>query len=284
MVGTNPFIGLNEGQVPPRGTQPGLDRDTWWRRHPDDGALSFTRLTLLRGSLDDLTAFRTDHPSFDEVDALIGEAELAGGRLVSADEALGRALTAFPSLVPALALRGDLRQRMEDFALALSLYDDLLARLPEHREALLGRLKCLGFLGRHVEAIATADRMLDLGTWYIGEAWYWKAWNLFSLGRLDDARASVDAARVAPGQRRSSATWAASSPFGSSGLDDAQRDFDAAIDLESRHCEAHFDRRRSASRDAPGRGGVRLRRGVRRVSTRGRRSSSSGSRMHARPG
>ena len=48
LVGTNPVIGLEEGERPPRGVQPGLDRDTWWRRHPDDAALSFTRLTLLR--------------------------------------------------------------------------------------------------------------------------------------------------------------------------------------------------------------------------------------------
>ena len=99
---------------------------------------------------------------------------------MSADEAFARALASFPSLVPALALRGDLRQRMEDFDTALTLYDALLERLPEHREALLGRLKSLGFLGRHAESLLTADRMLTLGTWYIGEAYYWKAWNLFS--------------------------------------------------------------------------------------------------------
>jgi tetratricopeptide (TPR) repeat protein len=241
MLGTNPVVGVNEGQVPPRGTLPGLDRDTWWRRHPDDGALSFTRLTLLRGTLAELRAFQESRPEFDEVDAIVGEAELAGGRLVSADEALGRALSAFPSLVPALALRGDLRQRMEDFALAVTLYDDLLARLPEHREALLGRLQCLGFLGRHDQAVIAADRMLQLGTWYQGEAQYWKAWNLFSLGRLDEARASVDAARTLMVNADLSYLGGAIA-FRQQRLDAAQLDFDAALELESRHCEAHFDR------------------------------------------
>ena len=101
---------------------------------------------------------------------------------MSADEAFARALEAFPGLVPALALRADIRQRMEDQEVALGLYDRLLERLPDHREALLGRVKTLGFLARHDDAVAAADRMLALGTWYLGEAHYWKAWNLFSLG------------------------------------------------------------------------------------------------------
>jgi tetratricopeptide (TPR) repeat protein len=241
LVSANPFIALDEGQVPQRGQQPGLDRDTWWRRHPDDASLSFTRLTLLRGSIDDLSSFSSAHPSFAEVDSILGEAELARGRLVSADEALARALEALPMLVPALVLRADLRQRMEDFALATALYDQLLERFPDHREALLGRTKSLGFQGRHEEAIVTADRMLQLGTWYMGEAHYWKAWNLFTLRRIDPAREAVDAARrlmvnadvhylggaIALNQQR---------------LADALTDFDEAIALEGRHCEAHYDR------------------------------------------
>lgn len=241
MLGSNPLLAVDEGQAPTRGAPPSLDRDTWWRRHPDDASLSFTRLTLLRGSLDELNAFHAAHPSFDEVEAIVGEAELARGRLVSADEAFARALEALPSLVPALALRGDLRQRMEDYATALDLYDALLTRLPEHREALLGRLKCLGFLARHEEAIAAADRMLELGTWYLGEVHYWKAWNLFSLGRLDDARVSVDAARTLMVNADVSYLGGVIA-FRQQRLDDAQQDFDAAIELEERHCEAHFDR------------------------------------------
>jgi tetratricopeptide (TPR) repeat protein len=241
MIGTNFAVGLDEGQTPFRGPLPGLDRDMWWRRHPDDPSLSFARLTLLRSSIDELTAFHTAHPSFDEVDAILGEAELARGRLVSADEALARALSSFPSLVPALALRGDLRQRMEDFDMALTLYDALLVRLPEHREALLGRLKSLGFLGRHADAISAADRMLTLGTWYIGEAHYWKAWNLFNLRQLDDARIEVDQARKLMVNADVDYLGGVIA-FRQNRLDDAQRDFDSAVQLESRHCEALFDR------------------------------------------
>ncbi len=241
MVATNPSVAVAEGQPPTRGPWPWLDRDTWWGRHPDDPSLSFTRLTLLQGSMDDLVAFRAARQSFEEVDALIGEAELTRGRLVSADEALGRALVPFPSLVPALALRGDLRQRMEDYPTALTMYDALLARLPEHREALLGRLKSLGFVSRHQDAIAAADRMIALGTWYIGEAQYWKAWNEFSLGQIDAARRSVDAAR--PLMVNADVSYLGGViAFRQQRGDDALRDFDTAIDLEGRHCEAHFDR------------------------------------------
>jgi tetratricopeptide (TPR) repeat protein len=241
LVGTHPFIGLDDGQRPPPGVMPGLDRDTWRSRHAGDATLSFLRLVLLRSSIEELAAFRAAHPAFLEVAAIVGEAELARGRLVSADEALGEALAEFPSLVPALALRGDLRQRMEDFDTALALYDSLLQRLPDHREALLGRLKCLGFLGRHADAVVAADRMLDLGTWYIGEAYYWRAWNLFNLRRLDEARASVDDARrlmVNADVEYLGGVIA----FRQNRLDDAARDFDSAVALESRHCEAHFDR------------------------------------------
>lgn len=240
-VGSNPVLGLDEGVRPQPGPQPGLDRDVWWGRHPDDAALSFIRLTLLRATLEQMTAFREAHPAYLETDAITGEGELARGRLVSADEAFGRALEAFPMLVPALALRADIRQRMEDQEVALGLYDRLLARLPDHREALLGRVKTLGFLGRHEAAIDGADRMLALGTWYMGEAYYWKAWNLFTLGRLDESRISVDEARRLMVNADVHYLGGAIA-FRQQRLDDARRDFDAAVDLENRHCEAHFDR------------------------------------------
>ncbi len=241
LVGTSPFIAMDDGQrMPPAGIAV-LQPELWQARHPADLSLAFTRLTLLRSSIDDVTAFRDAQPAFVEMAAIVGEAELARGRLVSAEDALAAALVHLPGLVPALTLRGDIRQRMEDFDAAVGFYDAVLARAPEHREALLGRLKCLGFLGRHAEALADADRMLALGAWYLGEAHYWKAWNLFNLRRIDEARASVDDARrllVNADVHYLGGVIA----FRQERPDDALRDFDAAVDLEERHCEAHFDR------------------------------------------
>jgi tetratricopeptide (TPR) repeat protein len=241
LVAGNPIVGLDAGDRVPPGPPPGLDRETWRRRHPDDATLSFTRFTLLRSSLEDWAAFIAEHPRYLEAGAVTGEAEVGRGRLVTADEIFAAVLDEFPSLVPALAMRGDVRQRMEDFPLATTLYDTLLARVPDHREARLGRLKSLGFMGRHEDAIADADHMLLLGTWYIGEAHYWKAWNLFNLRRLDEARAEVDLARRLMVNADVDYLGGVIA-FRQSRLDDAQRDFDSAVTLESRHCEAHFDR------------------------------------------
>ncbi len=240
LMATNPFLAVDEGErMSP--TPPALAPALWAARHPDDASLGFTKIALLRGSVDDVLAFRAAHQSFDETDVALGEAELARGRLVSADEAFDRALATLPSLMSVLALRADLRQRMEDLPVALELYERLLTHVPDHREGLLGQLKTLGFSGRHEEAIAVADRMVTLGTWYIGEAHYWKAWNLFTLGRLDAARASVDDARTLMVNADVSYLGGVIA-FRQQRLDDAQRDFDAAIELEGRHCEAHFDR------------------------------------------
>jgi tetratricopeptide (TPR) repeat protein len=52
----------------------------------------------------------------------------------------------------------------------------------------------LTHLGRREEAIAAATRMLDLGTWHIGDAYYWRAQNHYD-GR-DLARAAADAAEA----------------------------------------------------------------------------------------
>jgi tetratricopeptide (TPR) repeat protein len=67
--------------------------------------------------------------------------------------------------------------------------------MPEHREALLGRTIARSRLPRYDDAIAAASRMIDLGSWFLGEAYYWRAWNEFSVQRYGDARRDADSAR-----------------------------------------------------------------------------------------
>jgi tetratricopeptide (TPR) repeat protein len=59
---------------------------------------------------------------------------------------------------------------------------------------MLGRVTSLSYLMRHPEAIVTATRMIELGTWHIGDAYYWRAWNQYNLKALEPAWADVEVA------------------------------------------------------------------------------------------
>lgn len=69
------------------------------------------------------------------------------------------------------------------------------AAVAGQREAMLGEVKSLSHLGRHEEAIAILDEMERLGTWHMGETYFWRAWNRYRLGRYDSANDDVLASR-----------------------------------------------------------------------------------------
>ena len=183
-----PSSGLEDGERPPRGVQPGLDRDKWWRRHPDDAALSFTRLTLLRASLDEMAAFRETHTTFLETDAIPVRANLrvAGScRLTRRSPVRSRRSLAWcrrSRCAPTSGSGWRIRRSRSGSTIACS------SAFPISRGA--ARSSEDARIPRPARRRdRDCHRMLALGTWYLGEAHYWKAWNLFSLGRLDDSKA-----------------------------------------------------------------------------------------------
>jgi len=74
-----------------------------------------------------------------------------------------------------------------DLEPALATYDDVIRMVPRNREALLGRAITLSYLERHHEVIETTTRMIELGTWLMGDAYYWRARSRFVLKALDEA-------------------------------------------------------------------------------------------------
>jgi len=114
------------------------------------------------------------------------------------DEALRwmqSARAAFPAslaIATSLARVHDDREEWND---ALTTYEAVIAALPQHRDALLGRTIALSHLARHDDAIASATRMIELGDWLLGEAYYWRAWNEFSLQQYPPAREDTDRAK-----------------------------------------------------------------------------------------
>ena len=53
-------------------------------------------------------------------------------------------------------------------------------------------MQAQSYLMRHPDAIATATRLLDLGTWHIADANYWRAWNRYHLKEYDAAWEDVE--------------------------------------------------------------------------------------------
>jgi tetratricopeptide (TPR) repeat protein len=144
-----------------------------------------------------LLALRQEDADYVDADYMLGRSALAG-QLPDLDEALARlesAVRAFPESLAAATVLGDARQEREEWAEALDAFDSVIKRAPQHRDALLGRTIALSRLKRHDDAIATATRMIELGSWFLGEAHYWRAWNAFNLQQYPAARLDTDRAK-----------------------------------------------------------------------------------------
>jgi tetratricopeptide (TPR) repeat protein len=198
-----------------------------------------------------LEAVLAADPRFAEAAFFIGRYEMAtgvvpqgGGRpnriwlstsvppLLTAHEGIPEA----PVITTVLA--GLMRSRTE-LGRALALYDDALKLRPTQRDALLGRVITLTYLARRDEAIATATNMIELGTWYIGSAYYWRALNRYHKTELDLAAADVATARKLL-LNDDLLTLAGLIAYDQHRPKDARADFGAAIEINQERCIAHW--------------------------------------------
>ena len=136
-----------------------------------------------------------DEPRFDGAHLLLGEKARVAGKLVTAEKHLLQAVTAIRELTAGHLALGHVYLAMEELDTARATYRKVLERAPDHREALLGEAQSLSYLGRSDEALAVLDQMVRLGTWYMGEAYYWRAWNRHRLRQLEVADTDVGEAR-----------------------------------------------------------------------------------------
>lgn len=167
--------------------------------HPPSGAppLLRYRAAVCPLAIDDraLGAVLRDDPAFAEANLFLGELALARGTVRTAEKHLVQAARAIPGLTAAWLALGQVYLVMEEFDLARDAYHQVNAAAPGQREAMLGEAKSLSYLGRHEQAIVILDQMERLGTWYMGETYYWRAWNRHRLMQFDAANDDVMASR-----------------------------------------------------------------------------------------
>jgi tetratricopeptide (TPR) repeat protein len=134
-------------------------------------------------------------PRWADAHFFLGELALGQRKLRTAEKHLVEAAAAIPGLVAARLTLGHVYLAMEDVDLALHAYHEVNAAVPGQREAMLGEVKSLSYLGRHQDAVTILDGMERLGTWYMGEVYYWRAWNRHRLKENDAANEDVLASR-----------------------------------------------------------------------------------------
>ena len=211
--------------------------DAALRLHPGVALVQYRvgicgRTTLLTGLLQRI-------PDFADAEFELGRAALQRER-ADQEEALRRfvaAHRAFPASPTIASAIGSVRQDREEWEEALLAYEAALASVPTHRDALLGRTVSLSRLARHPEALTAATTLIDLGSWFISDAYYWRAWNAYQMNDVEAARVDVDRSKA--GFRSPAAlllsgviAWREKQvPF-------AETEFEAALAADFGYCEA----------------------------------------------
>jgi tetratricopeptide (TPR) repeat protein len=189
-----------------------------------------------------LAAVRDAVPEFADVDFTLGRYAVDVPRQPDQEEALRRftaARAAFPESPAIVASLAALRRDREEWTEALEAYDATLMLVPTHRDALLGRAVTLSHLARHDDASAAATRIIDLGSWFTGEAYYWRAWNEYHLAHIEEARIDTDRAK---GLMHNASVLVLSGmiEWHERRFEESEAELQDALTLDAGQCEAAF--------------------------------------------
>jgi len=208
--------------------------------HPDSRLVAFQAAVAPEIKTPVLESLLALEPAFIEVHYFLGEAALEGERLLTAERHYLAAAEKFPESLSVLISLAKVEFQTEETEECLAWNDKALALLPTYRDALLGRGLCLGGLGRHEEALAVLGRLLELGTYYLGEGHFWTAWNLNELGRLEDARKSIESAKIFLVGVSDVVTLSGIIAYKQGRLDEAEKDLRQALDLDPAASDAAY--------------------------------------------
>ena len=159
--------------------------------------MRFRLSTCGRPTAPSVSALREGDPRWNDSLPWEGRRELTSslGRAIDFAKVIslyGQGREAFPASLMLAMAWSNANLMAEEFEAALSGFDDVVAKFPTHRDALSGKMQAQSYLMRHADAIASATRLLELGTWHIADANYWRAWNRYHLKEYDAAWEDVE--------------------------------------------------------------------------------------------
>ena len=208
--------------------------------HPGSRLTAFQAAVCPSIEPEELETLLVLDPEFIEAHYFLGEIALLGGKVLTAERHYLAVHDRIPESLSVLISLAKVTFQMEETESCLDYNEKALSLLPTYRDALLGQGLCLGYLGRHDEALAVLGRLLELGVYYLGEAHYWTAWNLNELERLDEARRAIEAAKVFLVGVSDVAALSGIIAYRQGRLDDAEKDLREALNLEPSDSDAAY--------------------------------------------
>jgi tetratricopeptide (TPR) repeat protein len=188
-----------------------------------------------------LAKMREEDPRWAEISFFEGKYEMGSPARAADPERAAALLTqasaAFPDSIAIRLMLANAHDLNGNAAAALDAFDRVLAAKPTHVDARLGRLTSLSYLSRVNEAITAATAIIDTGTWNVGDAYYWRAWNRYQARQLDEAWADV---RQAMSLVSNTAVYAlaGSIAYARKDLDTSIAHFNRAFEIDPSNCLA----------------------------------------------
>ena len=213
---------------------------TYLDLHPRSRLTAFQAAVSPSLEAEELEALLALDPEFSEIHFYFGEVALLGGKLLTAERHYLAVHERIPESLSVLISLAKVAFQMEETENCLGYNEKALVLLPTYRDALLGQGLCLGYLGRNDEALAVLSRLLELGTYYVGEAHYWTARNLNEIGRLEEARRAIDSAKIFLIGVSDVTALSGIIAYRQGRLDDAEKDLRASLDIEPSNSDAAY--------------------------------------------
>ena len=208
--------------------------------HPGSRLTAFQAAVSPSLEVDQVEALLALEPGFSEAHYYLGEVALLGGKVLTAERHYLAVYEKIPESLSVLISLAKVAFQMEELEGCLEYNEKALTFLPPYRDALLGKGLALGYLGRNEEALTVLGNLLELGTYYLGEANYWTAWNLNELQRLEEARKAIDAAKVFLVGVSDVTALSGIIAYRQGRLDDAEKDLRQTLNLEPSNSDAAY--------------------------------------------
>lgn len=142
-----------------------------------------------------LRAIAANDSRFYEAQYLLAIAQARAQQFDEAQQNYLEAWQGIPRFTAAALSYANLALTAEQFDEATRVFDAVLAVVPTHRRALLGKIEALTYEGQFQVAADTAHRMIALGRWFLGDGYFWLSFNEYHLEQIPQALQDVQTAK-----------------------------------------------------------------------------------------